>query len=133
MRITYDGDCPACNLYFMFHRLAERGVSMELANARERPDLVLEYSRLGVNLNRDFVLDIDGTMYVGSKAMSVLAALGEKTTMWGKLNSILFRHQPVATTAYYALRMARYILLFLLGRSQLSKPKVVDTFRETKS
>ena len=117
----------------MSHRLAERGVNIEFANARERPDLILEYSRLGVNLNRDFVLDIDGTMYVGSKAISVLAGLGENNTFWAKLNSVLFSHKPVATIVYYALRMGRYVLLFLLGRRQLSKPMDVDSLRQTKS
>jgi predicted DCC family thiol-disulfide oxidoreductase YuxK len=122
IRITYDGGCPACNLYFMFHRLGEQGVSIEFADAREHPELILEYSRLGVNLNRDFVLDIDGTIYIGSEAMRQLANFGTGPTIWSKLNSVLFRHKVIGKILYCALRLGRYALLFLLGRRQLSGP-----------
>lgn len=57
IRITYDCACPTCRLYF-----AEQGISIEFADVREHPELILEYSRLGVNLTHDFVLDIDGTI-----------------------------------------------------------------------
>ena len=117
VEIVYDGQCPVCDAYFRLQRLRENGITARLIDARENPELVQEFARRGIDLNRDFILRVDGVEYIGGEAMFVLTTLGTKNTVWRKLSAGIFRSRPVTLVIYRVLRVGRWILLFLLGRS----------------
>jgi predicted DCC family thiol-disulfide oxidoreductase YuxK len=120
VEIIYDGQCPACAAYFRLQRLEESGITARLIDARGQPELVSQYAARGIDFDRDFVLRVGRTEYVGSEAAMVLAALGARHGVFRRLNYLLFCSTALGPILYALMRGGRRALLLLLGRSLIS-------------
>jgi predicted DCC family thiol-disulfide oxidoreductase YuxK len=120
LRIVFDGGCPACKFYFNIQKIKQNGVDVEFVDARSSPELVLKYALLGIDLNDDFVVELDGNIYSGGDAMYVLAGLGHNRTYVRKINAFIFSNSSFANFIYPALRLGRKILLFLIRRKPIT-------------
>jgi predicted DCC family thiol-disulfide oxidoreductase YuxK len=107
LRIVYDGDCPFCRNYVALLRLRERH-DVRLVDARREPALAAQY---GLDLNEGMIVDMDGKVHHGARAVSLLSHLS------GRFG--LLRSERVASAVYPLLRFGRNVTLKLLGRSQI--------------
>src|SRR5438046_960309 len=71
LHIIYDGDCPFCSSYVALLRLREQ-YDVHLVDARKEPAVAARY---GLDLNEGMVVDLDGQVHHGARAMSLLARL----------------------------------------------------------
>lgn len=119
VEIIYDGDCPVCSAYVRMHRLREDGGAVHLVDAREHPDLVEAYASRGVDLNRDFVLKVDGVEYIGGAAMFALSSIAAPSRFLRRINAWLFTTRTTSRAIYAVLRVSRWALLLLMGRKPI--------------
>ena len=107
LHIVYDGDCPFCSSYVALLRLREQ-YDVRLVDARKEPAVAARY---GLDLNEGMVVDLDGKVYHGARAMSLLARLS------GTLSPL--RSERVASAVYPLFRFGRNVALKVLGRRQI--------------
>ena len=126
LEIIYDGDCPVCSAYVQMHRLRESVGSIRLVDARQHPDVVDNYARRGIDLNRDFVLKVDGAEYIGGAAMFALSSIASPYALIRRINARLFASSTTSRAIYAVLRVSRWALLLLIGRKPL-RPSTVES------
>src|SRR5687768_2368089 len=97
LRIVYDGDCPFCRSYVALLRLRER-YDVRLVDARKEPALAAQY---GLDLNEGMIVDLDGKVHHGARAMSLLSRLS------GTISPL--RWEWVASVVYPLFRCGRNI------------------------
>jgi predicted DCC family thiol-disulfide oxidoreductase YuxK len=119
VEVIYDGDCPICTAYVQMHRLREDGRNIRLVDARKHPDVVEDYARRGVDLNRDFVLKVDGAEYIGGAAMFALSSIAVSNAFIRGINARLFASSTMSRAIYTVLRVSRWTLLLLMGRKPI--------------
>ena len=107
LRIIYDGECPFCSRYAAWQRLHAE-YTVELVDARADPVRAQSY---GLDLNEGMIVDLDGRVYHGAEAVSLLSRLSARP---GPL-----RHESLARRIYPALRFGRNLTLRLLGRKPI--------------
>src|SRR5437764_13937876 len=107
LHIIYDGDCPFCSSYVALLRLREQ-YDVRLVDARKEPAVAARY---GLDLNEGMVVDLDGKVHHGARAISLLARLS------GTLS--LLRSERVASAVHPLFRFGRNGGLEVLGRSQI--------------
>jgi predicted DCC family thiol-disulfide oxidoreductase YuxK len=107
LRIVYDGECPFCASYVSLLRLRER-YAVRLIDARTEPEPARAY---GLDLNEGMIVDLDGDVFHGARAVAVLSRLSKG---WAVLGS-----DRVADAVYPWLRRGRNLALRLLGRKPL--------------
>jgi hypothetical protein len=116
---VYDGDCPFCSSYVMMTKLRAAVGMPTLINARERPDLVRDLARSGIDLDSGMAVYYQGRTYVGGEAMHLLALLSEPEGVLDKATSIMLRWRSFALWIYPALRSGRNLLVKLRNRPPL--------------
>ena len=107
LHIIYDGDCPFCSSYVTLLRLREQ-YDVHLVDARKEPAVAARY---GLDLNEGMVVDLDGKVHHGARAISLLARLS------GTLSPL--RSERVASAVYPLFRFGRNAALKVLGRRQI--------------
>ncbi len=107
LRIVYDGECPFCASYVALLRLRER-YSVRLIDARSEPAPARAY---GLDLNAGMIVDLDGKVYHGARAVALLSRLSRRR---GPLSS-----DRVADAIYPWMRRGRALVLWLLRRRPL--------------
>jgi predicted DCC family thiol-disulfide oxidoreductase YuxK len=107
LRIVYDGDCPFCSRYVALLRLREH-YDVRLVDARKEPACAAQY---GLDLNAGMIVDLDGAVYHGARAMSLLSRLS------GAISPL--RSEWVASAIYPLLRLGRNASLKALGRGRI--------------
>jgi predicted DCC family thiol-disulfide oxidoreductase YuxK len=107
LNIVYDGDCPFCSSYVALLRLRET-YDVRLVDARKDPVFAARY---GLDLNEGMIVDLDGTVHHGARAISLLARLS------GTISPL--RSELVASVVYPLLRFGRNVALKVLGRSRI--------------
>jgi predicted DCC family thiol-disulfide oxidoreductase YuxK len=107
LHIIYDGDCPFCSGYVALLRLREQ-YDVRLIDARKEPAVAARY---GLDLNEGMIVEFDGKVHHGARAMSLLARLS------GTLSPL--RSERVASAVYPLFRFGRNVALKVLGRSQI--------------
>ena len=107
LHIVYDGDCPFCSSYVALLRLREQ-YDVRLIDARKEPAVAARY---GLDLNEGMVVELDGQVHHGARAMSLLARLS------GTLSPL--RSERVASAVYPLFRLGRNVALKVLGRGQI--------------
>jgi len=117
--IYYDGDCPFCAKYVTLMRLKETVGVVELVDLRENKNSRYELISEGYNLDKGFVVEMNGNRVGGADAMNQLALLSTPSDAFNRLNKTLFSMGPIASLLYPFLRAGRWIVLFLLGRDQI--------------
>jgi predicted DCC family thiol-disulfide oxidoreductase YuxK len=104
LRIIYDGDCPFCSSYVALLRLREQ-YDVRLVDARKEPALAAQY---GLDLNEGMIVDLDGKVHHGARAVSLLSRLS------GTISPL--RSERVARAVYPLFRFGRNVALKVLGR-----------------
>jgi hypothetical protein len=107
LRVIYDGDCPFCSSYVALLRLREQ-YDVRLVDARKEPAFAAQY---GLDLNEGMIVDLDGEVHHGARAMSLLSRLS------GSISPL--RSERVASAVYPLFRFGRNVALKVLGRSQI--------------
>ena len=91
-----------------------------LVNARERPDLVKALSESGVNLDEGMAVYYQGSLYVGSDAVHLLALLTTPVDLANRLAAAALGRPSFARAVYPLLRAGRNLLLRLKNKPQLT-------------
>jgi predicted DCC family thiol-disulfide oxidoreductase YuxK len=118
--IVFDGECPACRMYFAIQQLQKDGLGVRMIDARADRAVVESYSRRGINLDRDFVVEFRGRSYPGAEGIALLAGLGHRRSLLRKVNAALFGHPALAGLIYPVLRQGRILLMRMRGTSRLA-------------
>ena len=119
LAVVYDGDCPLCSAYVTMTKIRDAVGMPTLVNARERPDLVREFARSGIDLDSGMAVYYEGRTYAGGEAMHLLELLSEPSGLFDRLTSALLRRPSFALWVYPALRSGRNLLLKLRNRPPL--------------
>lgn len=115
LTIIYDGDCPFCRRYVELLRLRESAGTVELINARERPDLTRQFRLEGIPLDEGMVVRMGGKTWHGADALHVLALLSTPSGFFNRVNRFIFRWKLLSFVLYPLLRMGRSVTLAILG------------------
>ncbi|MGE0659981.1 MAG: DCC1-like thiol-disulfide oxidoreductase family protein [Reyranellaceae bacterium] len=118
IRIVYDGDCPFCKAYVRLVRLREN-FTVELVDARARPDEVARIAGLGLSLDEGMLVEIGERRWHGGEAMRMLATLTSESGPWNRLYAFVFGSERRAALLYPPLRAIRNLTLRLLGRRRI--------------
>jgi predicted DCC family thiol-disulfide oxidoreductase YuxK len=117
--IIYDGECPFCSSYVRLMRLRKAVGPVELVDARQRPDIVRELSRGGIDLDEGMVVKTNGETLHGADAVHWLSLHSSGNGIGGRLNRLLLGNQRIAHWTYPAMRAGRNAALRLLGRRKI--------------
>jgi predicted DCC family thiol-disulfide oxidoreductase YuxK len=119
LAVVYDGDCPFCSSYVTMTKVRNAVGKPTLLNARERPDLVRDLARSGIDLDSGMAVYYQGRIYVGGEAMHLLALLSEPEGLFDKATAVMLRWRSFALWIYPALRSGRNLLVKLRNRPPL--------------
>lgn len=117
--IVYDGECPFCQQYTQLLRLRASSGNVQLINARDNTQPVIDAVERGFDLDQGMIVIIEDRFYHGADAMHVLAMLSTQTGWFNRLNYYVFRSKRVSTILYPVLRTGRNLVLRLLGRKPI--------------
>jgi predicted DCC family thiol-disulfide oxidoreductase YuxK len=107
LHIIYDGDCPFCSSYVALLRLRGQ-YDVRLVDARKEPVLAAQY---GLDLNEGMIVDLDGKVHHGARAVSLLSGLSSSISP--------LRSERVVRAVYPLFRFGRNVALKVLGRRQI--------------
>jgi predicted DCC family thiol-disulfide oxidoreductase YuxK len=110
-QVIYDGECPFCAGYVRLIRLREAIGTVDLVNARERPDLVEELSAHGIDLDEGMVLIWNGETFHGAECIERMALLSTPSGAFNRLNRFIFSRAALAALLYPVLRAGRNFYL----------------------
>ncbi len=108
--ILYDGDCLLCSRFQKYaelrkkHRLTRYDISTH-------PDHVEQYRRLGYDANAGMIIDIDGTIYHGAMALTVLNTLLVSHHWRDKIVLSVVKNKQSAKIVYPILLLMRRIII----------------------
>jgi predicted DCC family thiol-disulfide oxidoreductase YuxK len=117
--VIYDGECPFCQGYVSLVRLRDAVGKVDLVDARKHPGVVAAARSRGFDLNRTMLVLHRKTIHVGSDAMTYLSMLSSKSGLLNRIVAFLFSNERTSRLFYPAFRLARGVVLRLLGRKPL--------------
>lgn len=118
--IVYDGECPFCAAYVRMLRLRAAAGPVTLVNARSETHLVMEqFHAANLDLNSGMVVALNGALYHGDAAMTLLASLTTSSGLFNRLSAWIFRSPARARVIYPPMVAGRNLTLRLLGRRKL--------------
>lgn len=117
--IIYDGDCIFCSNYVQFVRLRDAIGKVDLVDARSGDPRVIEYQRLGYDLNQGMLFANNGVVYHGADAVHVLASLSTPCSGFNRMNRFIFQNKVLARVLYPVLKLGRQAVLVARGKSQI--------------
>ena len=126
VELVYDDRCPICRSYCKRVRLADEQLNLVLVDARLPGKTVDEVAARGLDINEGMAVTIDGALYYGSEAIHELSRLAEAKSPFGRLNRLLFGSRVLSRPAYAAAKLARNIVLRLIGVEKIRHPKQGD-------
>ena len=121
--IYYDGNCPFCTRYVRYLRLQDIAGPVDLVDLREDTQRKDELIAEGFDLDKGFVVDMDGRRVGGAEAISQLAVMTTPSTLFNRITKRAFSNPLISRLLYPLLTSGRWLLLFLLGRAQLTSPE----------
>jgi predicted DCC family thiol-disulfide oxidoreductase YuxK len=119
--IVYDGQCPFCSRYVELLRLRESLGRVELVNARHGGPIVDDVVRAGLDLDEGMILKLGDTLYHGDECIHRLALLSTPSSIFNRLNGLVFSSPMAARVLYPVLRAGRNAMLALLGRRKITR------------
>ena len=72
--IIYDGDCLMCRKFHQFIELRKK-VTITRYDINSSPDIVKKYHSLWYDSDKGMIIDINGTIYHGAMALTVMDSL----------------------------------------------------------
>lgn len=119
IRIVYDGDCPFCAAYMHMIRLREASGGVDLIDARSDHPILGRIRSEGLDLDQGMVVEMDGALYHGDTAMTVMAAMTTRSGLFNRLVRLMFARPRIARLVYPPMVLGRNITLRLLGRRRI--------------
>ena len=127
--LVYDWQCPACNLYCHQLCIRESGARFRLIDARDNPGVMKEITARGFDIDQGMILKMNDRFYYGADAIHKLALIASPSTVFNRLNILIFRSRRRAQRLYPVLRASRNFLLKLLGRTKINNLGLPDNER----
>ena len=93
---------------------------MELIDARAGGPIVEEVTAEGLDLDEGMVLRMGGRLYHGADCMHRLAMLSTSSSLFNRVNAVIFRSRALTRALYPFLRAGRGLTLRLLGRTKIT-------------
>jgi predicted DCC family thiol-disulfide oxidoreductase YuxK len=116
VEILYDGACPFCDDYVRYQRLKSAVGTLELIDARTRPEAVRAHGLVPADFEDGMVVVVDGKAYHGAAAMHQLSLLAERPQrLWVRAVAAMSRSARSARILYPWLKAGRRIALAVLG------------------
>jgi predicted DCC family thiol-disulfide oxidoreductase YuxK len=119
--LIYDGECPFCRFYVKYLKVQESLGVLHLVDAREKVAIVGEMRAANIDLDKGMVLKIDNRTYVGAECIHILALLSSRSTLFSRVNGLIFRSATLSMLLYPLLRAGRNITLLVLGRARIER------------
>ncbi|MBS9402624.1 DUF393 domain-containing protein [Halomonas sp. TRM85114] len=116
MKLVYDGQCPMCRQYVRLQRIRRDLGEVGLIDAREDSAVRDELTRLGIDLDEGFALQIGECWYHGSEALHRLSLMSTRSGLVNRGMARLFASPERSARLYPPLKAFRNTLLRLLGR-----------------
>lgn len=129
VQIIYDTQCPACDFYCNLIQLRDEGVALDLIDARDNPDCMMEITQRGWDIDQGMVVIVGDAWYYASDAIHILATVSGKQTFFNRFARWLFKSPGRAKFFYPILRSCRNLLLKLLRRSKINNLDMSDNER----
>ena len=123
IELVYDGQCPICRAYCKRVGLADDRLDLVLIDARLPGDTVDKVEALGLDINEGMAVTIDGQLYYGSEAIHQLTRIARADGLFGRLNRLMFSSRTVARYSYAVGKLARNIILRLIGVEKIRHPE----------
>jgi len=117
--IIYDGECPYCRNFVKLQRLREQVGEINLVDARSNDPLVKAAQCSGYSLDDGMLFIYEGTIHFGPDAITAMAKLSSKETIFARINRSLFKYRALSKLLYPFMKFARLITLRLLGRKRI--------------
>ncbi len=105
------------------------GSGLHLVNAREPTAVLEEITKAGLDIDQGMVAKMDGQLYYGSDAIHTLALISNRTDLFNRLTSYIFRSNQLSRVLYPGLRMCRNVLLRVMGKTKINNLKIEDNAR----
>ncbi len=120
LQIVYDGECPFCSNFVELYRIRDNVGKVELIDARDRPDLIAEFDRQGMEINDGMVAIWQGRSYYGSDSVNLLSMLSSEKGAFAAMNRALFKNPRTAAAVYPWLVRGRKLVLRMMGRKLIA-------------
>lgn len=120
LTVYYDGDCPFCDRYVRYLRLREAAAEVVLVDLRQDGDRKRELEAMGFDLDQGMVVDLNGKLTGGGDAINTLSLLSTPSSLFNRINKLLFSSRLASVGLYPLLRAGRWLTLFVLGRQGLN-------------
>jgi hypothetical protein len=117
--ILYDGECPVCSQYMALANLRKVAPSIQVIDARQRPDLVEEHRKNGVEINEGMVIKIGENVMSGADAFATINRFAAPRSAFPKFCLRLLSMGSAPRLLYPALKFGRRILLIALRRKMI--------------
>lgn len=127
--VYYDGDCPFCSKYVTLMRLKETVGQVKLVDLRNDQSAKEELISEGFDLDKGMVVEMDGYRVEGAEAVNQLALLSTPSSLFNRFNKMVMSSKSIANVLYPFLRAGRWLVLFLLGREQITSGESGATAR----
>lgn len=121
LQIVYDGECPFCSRFVTLYKAKSVVGTVDLIDAREDHPAVRLVKSRGLNLDEGMAVLWDGQVYHGADAIHFMAMVGAESSVFNRLNKLIFRSKPLARALYPWMVAGRNLTLRLLGRKSIAK------------
>lgn len=118
--LVYDGECPFCSAYVKFVRLQETVGKVTLLDARQGGEVVDYLTSQNLDLDEGMALIYKDRIYHGDECINILALLSSKSSLFNRINFVIFQNKRVAAFLYPIMRFGRNLVLKLLGKKKLN-------------
>ena len=118
--LVYDKECPVCDNYCRLVRIEESAGELKLIDARESSEVLDEITALGLDIDQGMALKTEGEIYYGADAIHALALISSRSSVFNRLNYLMFFSKRVSRVLYPALRGGRNLLLKILGKTKIN-------------
>jgi predicted DCC family thiol-disulfide oxidoreductase YuxK len=116
--LVYDELCFFCSNYVRLLNLRTSIDGIMLVSARDAK-AVEGLGLRATDLNEGMVLILEGKRYCGEEAVHHLALLSTSSTVFNKINRLVFRSPRAAVALYPFLKLGRRIYLVMSGKSEI--------------
>jgi predicted DCC family thiol-disulfide oxidoreductase YuxK len=117
--VIYDGDCLFCASFAKMYRARDSLGPLTLLNARDIEEPLLGLLMARYNLNEGMLFVEGGRIYFGADAVHALALVTSGSSLFNRLNGVIFRSPRLARLLYPVLRAGRNASLALRGKRQI--------------
>lgn len=119
--VIYDGECIFCQNYVRMLRLRDSVGPVELVDARSGDPRVQAIAAQGFDLDHGMIFSYRERIYHGSDAVHALALLASPSSLFNRMNALLFSRPAIARLSYPWLKAGRRATLWLRGRKLIAQ------------